>query len=182
MISESSIQKIESLATEVAAREGVKIYDIEFSGGPQGQTLRIYIDKEGGVGIDECANVSRGLNTLLDEADPIPGGKYNLEVSSPGLERPLKKAWHFEQAVGKKVWLKFGRSLESFGSTDNKLKAAKQITETILAVENDAVKVQVGEQEISIPLSAIEKAKTVFDFNEGKQVKKGHPKKGSTHK
>ncbi len=182
MISEASIQKIESMASEVAAREGVQIYDIEFSGGPQGQVLRIYIDKEGGVGIDECVNVTRGLNTLLDENDPIPGGKYNLEVSSPGLERPLKKTWHFEKAVGQKVWMKIERALENFGSTDGKLKNAKQLTETLLAVENDGVKVKVGEQELLIPLSAIEKAKTVFDFKEGKHEKKGHPKKGSHHK
>ena len=185
MISETSIQKIETIANEVATREGVQIYDIEFSGGPQGQVLRIFIDKEGGVGIEDCANVSRGLNTLLDENDPIPGGKYNLEVSSPGLERPLKKAWHYQQAVGKKVWLKLQRALENFGSTDPKLKAAKQITETLLAVENDNVKIKVGEEELNIPFSAIDKAKTVFDFNEGKQGKpdkKGHPKKGSHHK
>jgi len=182
MISETSIQKIETLANEVAAREGVQIYDIEFSGGPQGQVLRIYIDKEGGVGIEDCANVSRGLNTLLDENDPIPGGKYNLEVSSPGMERPLKKSWHFQQAAGKKVWLKLNKSLENFGSTDPKLKSAKQITETLLSVEGDIVKVQVGEEAVSIPLSAVEKAKTVFDFNENKHDKKGHPKKGSHHK
>ena len=114
MISETSLQKIETLASEVAAREGVQIYDIEFSGGPQGQVLRIYIDKEGGVGIDECANVSRGLNELLDENDPFPGGKYNLEVSSPGLERPLKKAWHYEQAIGKKIWMKLQKPFTAF--------------------------------------------------------------------
>lgn len=178
MISETALQKIETLADEVASREGVKIYDIDFSGGPQGQALRVFIDKEGGVGIEDCANVSRGLSELLDQQDPIPGGRYNLEVSSPGLERPLKKTWHYEQVVGKKIWLKLGRALENFGSTDKKLKNAKQITETLLAVEGDGVKVQVGEEPILIPFEAIEKAKLVFDFNEGKQDKKGHPKKG----
>ena len=182
MISETALQKIETLANEVATREGVKIYDIEFAGGAQGRTLRVFIEKDGGVGIDDCANVSRGLNLLLDVEDPIPGGKYNLEVSSPGLERPLKKNWHFEQAVGKKIWLKTARALESYGSQDKKLKSAKQITETLLAVEGDGVKVQVGEETLLIPFEAIEKAKTVFDFNEGKHEKKGHPKKGGPKK
>jgi ribosome maturation factor RimP len=179
MISDTTLQKIETLANEIAAREGVKIYDIDFSGGPQGRTLRVFIDseKEGGVGIDDCVNVTRGLNELLDAEDPIPGGNYNLEVSSPGLERPLKKAWHYEQAVGKKVWLKLGKALENFGSTDNKLKNAKQITEVLVAVENNQAKVQVGEEQILIPFEAIEKAKLVFEFNEGKHDKKG-PKKG----
>jgi ribosome maturation factor RimP len=182
MISETALQKIETLASEVAIREGVKIYDIEFAGGAQGRTLRIFIDKEGGVGIEDCSNVSRGLNLLLDVEDPIPGGKYNLEVSSPGLERPLKKTWHYEQQIGKKIWLKTSKALEAFGSQDKKLKAAKQITETLVAIEGDAVKMQVGEEQILIPFSAIEKAKTVFDFNEGKHEKKGHPKKGGQKK
>jgi len=182
MISETAIQTIETLANQVAAQEGVQIYDVEFSGGPHGQVLRIYIDKEGGVGIDECTKVSRGLNTLLDETDPIPGGKYSLEVSSPGMERPLKKAWHFEQVIGKKIWLRTQKALENFGSTDPKLKLTKQLTELLIAVENDGVKVKVGDDELNIPFAAIEKAKLAFDFSEGKHDKKGHPKKGSNHK
>lgn len=185
MISETSIQKIHELASQVAAREGVVIYDIELSGGANGRVLRVFIDKdaEGGVGIEDCAKVSRGLNEFLDaEEDLIPGGKYDLEVSSPGLERPLKKVWHFEKAVGKKIWLKLGQSLESFGSTDKKLKTAKQITETLVAVEGDQIRMQVGEEEIQIPLSAIEKAKLTFEFNERKHVKKGHPKKDAHKK
>ncbi|MEZ0392273.1 MAG: ribosome maturation factor RimP [Pseudobdellovibrionaceae bacterium] len=182
MISETTLQKIETLAAEVATREGVRIYDIEFAGGAQGRTLRVFIDKEGGVGIEDCSNVSRGLNLLLDVEDPIPGGKYNLEVSSPGLERPLKKDWHFEQQIGKKIWLKTSKALEAFGSQDKKLKAAKQLTETLLAVSAEGVTVQVGEEQILIPFTAIEKAKTHFDFTEGKHEKKGHPKKGAHKK
>lgn len=182
MIPETALQKIETLAHEVATREGVKIYDIEFAGGAQGRTLRVFIEKEGGVGIDDCANVSRGLNLLLDVEDPIPGGKYNLEVSSPGLERPLKKKWHYEQAIGKKVWLKTSKAFESFGAQDKKLKFAKQITETLLAVEAEGVKIQMGPETVLIPFEAIEKAKTVFDFNEGKHEKKGHSKKNAQKK
>jgi len=182
MIPETALQKIETLANEVAAREGVKIYDIEFAGGAQGRTLRIFIEKEGGVGIEDCTNVSRGLNLLLDVEDPIPGGKYVLEVSSPGLERPLKKTWHWENAVGKKIWLKTSKAFEAFGSQDKKLKFAKQITDVLVAVEREGAKVRVGEEEILIPFEAIEKAKTVFDFNEGKHEKKGHQKKGAQKK
>ncbi len=179
MISETAFQKIEALAIEAAAREGVQIYDIEFAGGPQGQALRVYIEKEGGVGIEDCANVSRGLSALLDEADPIPGGHYNLEVSSPGLERPLKKPRHFETVVGKKVWLKLAKSLENFGCKDGKMKSAKQITEVLVAVENGQLQFQVGDDVVLVPLSEVEKAKLVFEFKENKQEKKGHPKKGA---
>lgn len=171
MISETALQKIETFANEVAAREGVKIYDIEFSGGGDGRNLRIYIEKEGGVGIEDCAKVSRGLNLLLDEDDPIPGGKYNLEVSSPGLDRPLNKRWHFEQAVGKKIWIRLERSLEALGVVHSRIKTAKQLSEVLIAVENDSLKFHVEEEDIHVPLSSVEKAKVVFDMNEGKQAK-----------
>lgn len=178
MISETSLQKIETLASEVAAREGVKIYDIEFSGGAQGRTLRVYIDKEGGVGVDDCANVSRGLNLLLDVEDPIPGGKYILEVSSPGLERVLKKPWHYQDAVGKKIWVKTGRALEAFGFNHKKLKSAKQISEILLAIENDSLKFQIEGEDLLIPMSAVEKAKLVFEIVQNNK-KNLNPKKGS---
>lgn len=178
MISETSLQKIETLASEVAAREGVKIYDIEFAGGAQGRTLRVYIDKEGGVGVDDCANVSRGLNLLLDVEDPIPGGKYVLEVSSPGLERVLKKPWHFQDAVGKKIWVRTERALESFGLKNAKLKAAKQISEVLLAVENDSMKFQIEGEDLFIPINAASKAKLVFEIVQNTK-KNLNPKKGS---
>ena len=178
MISETALQKIETLANEVATREGVKIYDIEFAGGGQGRSLRVYIEKEGGVGIEDCANVSRGLNLLLDVDDPIPGGRYNLEVSSPGLDRVLKKRWHFEQAIGKKIWIRLARSLESIGVIHSRLKTAKQLSETLLAVENEALKFHVEDEDILVPLADVEKAKMVFDMNEGKQAKNPKNKQG----
>jgi ribosome maturation factor RimP len=179
MISDSIIQKIESLAADVAAREAVVIYDIEFGGGPQGPVLRIFIDKEGGVGIEDCANVSRGLSVLLDETDPLPGGNYQLEVSSPGLERPLKKAWHFEQAVGKKVWFKFSRALESFGCTEAQFKTAKQVSAVLVSVRAGQAELELGAELVLVPLDQIEKAKLVFEYNDGKQSKKGASPKGA---
>jgi len=167
------IQKIENLAQDVALREGVRIYDIEFAGSAMGRTLRVFIDKDGGVSVDDCANVSRGLNLLLDVEDIIPGGKYVLEVSSPGLERVLRKPWHFEQAKGQKVWLKIAKPLEVFGVTNGKLKSAKQLSETLADYANESLKFNIEGVEAVIPLTEIEKAKTVFE--PVKQVKPGHP-------
>jgi ribosome maturation factor RimP len=166
------MQKIETLAGQVAAREGVRIYDLEFAGGAQGRTLRIFIDKEGGVSIEDCANVSRGLNLLLDVEDPIPGGKYHLEVSSPGMERNLRRPWHFNDAVGKKIWLKLNQPLESFGVTNKKFSAAKQTTETLQAADETGVRLELEGEAALIPYEAIEKAKMVVDFDEGKGLKK----------
>jgi ribosome maturation factor RimP len=107
MLTTGQMEQIRSFAEEVAAREGCRLYDLEFREGP-GRTLRVFIDKDpGGVGIDDCANVSRGLNLRLDVEDIIPGGAYELEVSSPGLDRKLTQLWHFERAVGQTVQLKF---------------------------------------------------------------------------
>jgi len=172
MTSDQMIQKIETLASQVAEREGVRIYDLEFSGGTQGRVLRVFIDKEGGVSIEDCANVSRGLNLLLDVEDPIPGGKYNLEVSSPGMERILRKPWHFTGAVGKKVYMRLTEPLETFGIQNKKFTAAKQLTEVMQASDETGVKFDLEGETVLVPFTAIEKAKTVIDFDEGKGVKK----------
>ncbi len=199
MISESIVQKIESLAQGVATRVGVQIYDIEFSGGAQGRTLRIFIDKEGGPGIEDCTNVSRGLNEVLDaDENFIPGGKYVLEVSTPGLERSLKQVWHFEKVIGKEIWLKLSRSLDSVGVENKKIKNAKQVTELLEAVVQEPstdggaarvfLQLSVEGESVKVPLSLVEKAKLVFDFKEGKHDKKSvapkpnQKKQGKSHK
>lgn len=105
MLSTEQLEQIRKYAEEVALREGCLLYDVEFHDGP-GRALRVYIDRaQGGVSIDDCANVSRGLNLRLDVEDVIPGGRYDLEVSSPGMDRKLTQLWHFEKAVGEKVKL-----------------------------------------------------------------------------
>jgi ribosome maturation factor RimP len=107
MLTTGQLEQIRQFAEEVASREGCLLYDLEYREGP-GRTLRVFIDKEsGGVSIDDCANVSRGLNLRLDVEDIIPGGAYELEVSSPGLDRRLTQLWHFEKAVGQTVQLKY---------------------------------------------------------------------------
>ena len=107
MLSDQELERVRRFADEVAVREGCILYDLEFHDGPS-RSVRVYIDKIlGGVTIDDCANVSRGLNLRLDVEDVIPGGRYDLEVSSPGLDRKLTQLWHFERAVGKPVRLKY---------------------------------------------------------------------------
>lgn len=168
MASDQVIEKVKSLVAEVAEREGCILYEIEF----QGRDLRVFIDKEGGAGIDDCSNVSRGLNLVLDEQDPIPGGAYNLEVSTPGLERVLKQPWHFEKVQGKKIWIKTAQSLEVFGIKNNKIKASKQLSEVLKATTPEGVEFELEDEKIFIPYSAIEKAKLVFEFAEKGKKKK----------
>lgn len=167
----SWMEKVEKMAREVAAREGCLLYDLEFVGAGKGRTLRVFIDREdGNITIDDCSNVSKGLNELLDaDEDLIPGGAYNLEVSTPGLDRTLKQPWHFQKAVGKKVYIKTSKALESVGVTDKKWKAAKTVEEVLESADESGIRFMVKDVEIKIPYSFIEKAKVVFEFTKGQK-------------
>ena len=98
--------KVTELAAELAApivqAAGCSLWDVEYVREAGEWFLRVYIDKEGGVSIDDCEAVSRPLSDALDEADPIEGS-YVLEVSSAGADRPLKKPAHFQQFLGAEV-------------------------------------------------------------------------------
>ncbi|OUM89933.1 ribosome maturation factor RimP [Caldibacillus debilis] len=96
---------VRGLAEPIAEEMGLELVDIEYVKEGKNWFLRIYIDKEDGVDIEECSIVSEKLSEKLDKADPIPH-HYYLEVSSPGAERPLKKERDYERAVGKNVWIK----------------------------------------------------------------------------
>jgi ribosome maturation factor RimP len=101
------LEKVTVLAESLAGSHGIRVLDVEIAGGMNRPLVRVFIDREGGVTLDECAKFSRALSALFDVEDPIPTS-YMLEVSSPGLDRPLKKVKHFEQSKGKmaKVVLK----------------------------------------------------------------------------
>lgn len=163
------MEKVEEMAGVAATQQGCVLYDVDFVGVGKGRTLRVFIDKDSGIGIEDCSEVSKALNTLLDENDIIPGGAYNLEVSSPGLERQLRKPWHFEKAVGKKVLIKTSKALESVGVTDKKWKAAKTVEEVLVAADGESIRFMVKEGEIRIPYDLIERAKVVFEMNKGQK-------------
>lgn len=94
------------LARPVVESCGCTLWDVEYIKEAGSWYLRLYIDKEGGVSIDDCEAVSRGVDPLLDEADPIQDA-YTFEVSSAGADRPLKKPEHFAAFMGAEVDVKF---------------------------------------------------------------------------
>lgn len=165
--------KLEGIAREVASREGCELYDLEFVGSGQGRILRVYIDKTPGpVGIEDCSNVSKGLNLLLDVEDLIPGDNYYLEVSSPGLERELKRPEHFARAVGEKIWLKLKRSAGQIFGEGLEAKAvigAKQITVPVLAADAEGIDIDLETQKLRLTWEDIDKAKMVFEFVTGEK-------------
>jgi len=95
-------ETIGRLIEPVIASLGYELLGVEYL--PQGRhsLLRVYIDSEAGIGLEDCATVSRQISAVLDVEDPIHG-QYNLEVSSPGVERPLFKPQHFERVLGEKI-------------------------------------------------------------------------------
>src|SRR5436309_14959052 len=100
---------IEETVAPVVDAHGLELVDLEWRGLRSRGVLRVYVDKAGGVGIGECERLSRELGDVLDAAAVIEGG-YDLEVSSPGLDRPLKKEREYRWAVGKQIrcWLAGG--------------------------------------------------------------------------
>lgn len=96
---------VQELATPIAEANGCSVWDVEYIKDTGEWYLRVYIDKEGGVSISDCEAVSRALDPVLDEADPIPTS-YTFEVSSAGAERPLKRPSDFELYMGANVEVK----------------------------------------------------------------------------
>lgn len=101
----------EDIAKDITGPLGIDIYDVEYVKEAGEFYLRIYIDKPGGVTIDDCETVSRALSDELDKSDPIQDA-YILEVSSPGLGRKLKKDRHFEKSLGEKVEVKLFEAVD----------------------------------------------------------------------
>ena len=100
-----------ALAEPIVQEQGCSLWDVEYVREAGQWFLRVYIDKEGGVSIQDCEAVSRPLSDALDEADPIEGS-YVLEVSSAGADRPLKRPEHFRQCLGAQVEVRLYRALE----------------------------------------------------------------------
>jgi ribosome maturation factor RimP len=101
---DETLMRVWELAIPLAQAEGMEIVDIEFrhEGHRGGRVLRLYMDKEGGPNVDDLSRVSRQLSEALDVEDTIDG-TYTLEVSSPGINRPLRKPEHFGRFVGKRI-------------------------------------------------------------------------------
>jgi ribosome maturation factor RimP len=97
------LSKIEEIADRVGRSEGIEIVEIELKGGGNSRFLRISIDKPDGVTHADCELISQQVGTILDVEDVIPGGRYTLEVSSPGVERKLLKPRDFERFKGKRA-------------------------------------------------------------------------------
>ena len=176
------LKKITEHAEQIAIRENCYLYDLQLSGKGLGRSLRVFIDKDGeeGVSIDDCSRVSRGLDLVLDVEDLIPGGTYNLEVSSPGLERQLNQPWHYKKSVGQDVLINLNAGLGEIveGRTGKDEKRKKLTAKLKLAGESAIEVILEGAEEgengdtVLIPYEFIHKARVVFTIESNKSLKK----------
>jgi ribosome maturation factor RimP len=153
---DSTLARIWEMAAPLAANEGLEIVDIELKheGSRGGRVLRLYLDKEGGPNVDDLSRVSRRLSELLDENDVVDGA-YTLEISSPGINRPLKRPEHFARFVGKKVRV---RTREMINGRRSFLGDLLEVTPDKIAVNQDGSRWE-------IPFSLIEKSNYEHDWS-----------------
>ena len=114
--------KVSALIKETVEATGVQLWDVKFVKEGASWYLRVFIDKEDGVDINDCTDVSRLIDPVIDEADPI-NVSYYLEVCSPGLERELTEPWHYEKYIGADVKVKLIRPRDNKREFSGKLKA-----------------------------------------------------------
>lgn len=132
-----------------------ELVDVEFVKEGKHRYLRVYIDKEGGVTIDDCGTVSQALNARIEQYDPIEEA-YILEVSSPGIERPLKTEAHFNRFAGKLIQLKLYQTINGSKVIEGTLKGYRD-GEVLIEADNTDIT-------ISIPRDKIAAAKLLFRF------------------
>jgi len=132
---------------------GCELVDVELTGNGPRMTLRVYIDKPGGVTVDDCADVSRQLSAILDVEDPLPGS-YMLEVSSPGLDRPLVTADDFRRFIGETVKVQMHQPIAG----------RKRFKGRLLAASEERLTVEVDGEEFDLVLADVERARLVPQF------------------
>lgn len=168
--------RLDAVVEPIARAHGAEIVDVEFKSEPGGWVLRVFVEKLGSadsnadtrdaaVDLELCSGIARDLSPALDVADFVPH-RYSLEISSPGVERPLKKERDFVRFAGKKAKLRLHTA--SHGE--------KVVTGVLGGAEGGNVKISAGEREHVIALDQIASARLVFEFGPapkpGKQKKK----------
>ncbi|KIQ95218.1 Ribosome maturation factor RimP [Anoxybacillus thermarum] len=149
---------VEELVTPIVTDMGLELVDIEYVKEGKNWFLRVFIDSPTGIDIDQCGVVSERLSEKLDEIDPIPHN-YFLEVSSPGAERPLKKAKDFERAVGKNVYVKTYEPIDGQKEFEGLLTAFDGQTVTV------EIKVKTKKKIVTIPYEKVASARLAVIFS-----------------
>jgi len=146
---------LENLINDAAAPLGFEVLGLELNLSDGGGMLRVYIDHpDRPIVVDDCATVSREIGAAMDLHDPIPGN-YRLEVSSPGLDRPLFKPSHYQRFIGDKVKI----------TTALPINGRKRFSGVIAAADETQVTVALENESIELPYDAVEKARLIPSFD-----------------
>jgi ribosome maturation factor RimP len=148
-----SVKKLNELLQPLVEDLGYEFVGLEYNSNPKHSVLRIYIDREDGVGIEDCETVSRETAALLDVKDPIRS-HYNLEVSSPGLARPLFTPAHFKEFAGNEA------QINLFAPQDGR----RKFSGAILSADENSVSIDQDGSEVTLDFDNIAKANLVPDY------------------
>ena len=147
--------KIEEIAHRVAESEGIELVEVEVKGGGVNRFVRISIDKPSGVTHGDCELVSQQVGTILDVEDVVPGGRYTLEVSSPGVERKLLKPQDYERFQGKKAKIALRDPVDGRRNWDG----------TLAGFENGVISLEiVPGKTMRFPFDQVHKANLKFEW------------------
>jgi len=147
-------EQIWGLVGPYVAAEGIELDDVEILGG--GRLLRVVIEGDGPIEVDRIADLSRGIARLIEEDDPFPGA-YTLEVTTPGLERKLRRPAQFQKAIGSDVHIK----------TFRKIADEKHHRGQLTAVDDGAIVVSIDGDDRRIEMEDVASARTVFVWEKG---------------
>ena len=147
------VASVEALIRPLVNAEGCELWGVDLASSGRYSTLRIYIDREEGVSVDDCEAVSRRVSALLDVEEPI-SGQYTLEVSSPGMDRILFHLEQYVESVGETVDVRLSQAFEG----------RRKLTGVLAGVEDDEIVVHVGDDEYLLPLEWIQRARIVPRF------------------
>ncbi len=151
-------ETVEELVTPILNENNLELVDIEYVKEGKNWFLRVYIDKDNGIDIEECGIVSERLSEKLDAIDPIPHN-YFLEVSSPGAERPLKKEKDYQKAIGKNVFIKTYEPIDGEKAFEGVLADYNGETVTV------EMKIKTRKKTVEIPFDKIASARLAVTFS-----------------
>lgn len=147
--------KLTEMLRPAVEETGKELLGLEFIGAGKHSVLRLFIDHENGITVDDCAEVSRQVSALLDVEDPI-STEYNLEVSSPGMDRPLFTKEHYQAVMGETIQAKTAMPIDG----------RRKFKGVLEAIENDTLLVVVDGQTFMLPITNIDKANLVPNFED----------------
>jgi ribosome maturation factor RimP len=148
------VNQVAELVEPILDEMGIELVDVEFLSQSGKWVLRLYIDKEAGVTIDDCVRVSREIGDLIDVKEAVTH-EYTLEVSSPGIDRPLRKEKDFVGAIGKKVKVRMITPIDGRRSFTGYLKG----------FENDTLYIDIDGSSVTLPWAEVEKANLIYEFD-----------------